>query len=60
MPAYVIFTDASLAEMCTYMPQTKAELLCVKGVGDAKADRYGEKFLEVSRAHISEKESVSH
>ena len=42
------------------MPQTKAELLCVKGVGDAKADRYGEKFLEVIRAHIGEKESVSH
>lgn len=60
VPAYVIFTDASLTEMCMYMPQTKAELLCVKGVGDAKADRYGEKFLEVIRAHIGEKESASH
>lgn len=52
VPAYVIFTDASLAEMCTYMPKSKEELLCVKGVGDAKADRYGEKFLEVIRDHL--------
>ena len=37
--------------MCRYRPQTKDALLDMKGVGEAKAAKYGERFLEVIREH---------
>lgn len=52
VPAYVIFTDVSLQDMCRYQPQTKDALLDMKGVGEAKAAKYGERFLEVIREHV--------
>ena len=52
VPAYVIFTDVSLQDMCRYRPQTKDALLDMKGVGEAKAAKYGERFLEVIREHV--------
>ncbi|MBT8217495.1 MAG: ATP-dependent DNA helicase [Acidimicrobiia bacterium] len=45
VPAYVIFNDATLAEMATRRPTTEAELLDVSGVGPTKLERYGEAFL---------------
>ncbi len=50
LPAYVIFHDATLAQMAQLRPQTSAELLDISGVGQAKLDRYGEQFLAVIRA----------
>ncbi len=47
MPAYVVFSDAALAEMAARKPGTQAELLEVNGVGQAKLQRYGDAFLEV-------------
>ena len=47
VPAYVIFSDATLAEMAARKPNTAAELLGVKGVGPTKVDKYGPSFLEV-------------
>lgn len=47
MPAFVIFHDSTLIDMCMKMPQTEAELLEVSGVGKQKLERYGAKFLEV-------------
>ena len=45
MPAYLIFSDATLAEMCLVKPTTKAELLKVAGVGEVKCEHYGDEFL---------------
>lgn len=45
VPAYVVFSDATLRAMCARLPLTRAELLEVPGVGAGKADRYGERFL---------------
>jgi ATP-dependent DNA helicase RecQ len=45
VPAYIIFSDATLRDMCARMPRTRAELLEVNGVGAEKAERYGERFL---------------
>ncbi|HEX6765532.1 MAG TPA: ATP-dependent DNA helicase RecQ [Polyangiaceae bacterium] len=45
VPAYVVFTDATLLEMARRKPRTPAELLAVSGVGAAKLERYGEIFL---------------
>ncbi len=47
VPAYVVFSDATLAEMAARRPATGAELLEVNGVGQTKLERYGEAFLAV-------------
>lgn len=46
-PAYVIFSNHTLHDMCRLMPKDTEELLDVSGVGQVKADRYGDEFLEV-------------
>jgi ATP-dependent DNA helicase RecQ len=45
VPAYVVFSDATLAEMAARRPVTHADLLEVNGVGKAKLERYGDAFL---------------
>ncbi len=49
VPAFVIFSDATLADMCRIMPTTEAEFLSVSGVGANKLEKYGEAFLNVIR-----------
>ena len=46
VPAYIIFSNAHLADMARKAPRTMAELLSVSGVGEVKASRYGKVFLE--------------
>jgi ATP-dependent DNA helicase RecQ len=45
VPPYVVFTDRTLAELAARKPRTPAGLLDVRGVGQAKLDKYGERFL---------------
>ncbi|MFZ5532465.1 MAG: DNA helicase RecQ [Pseudomonadota bacterium] len=47
VPAYVIFHDATLAQMAAERPQTLADLAQINGVGAAKLERYGAQFLAV-------------
>ena len=47
IPAYVVFTDATLIDMCRLKPKTQEEFTEVSGVGQAKSQRYGEVFLAV-------------
>jgi ATP-dependent DNA helicase RecQ len=47
VPAFVVFSDAALVDMCKKMPANRAEFLGVVGVGEVKADRYGADFLEI-------------
>lgn len=49
VPAYIILTNAALADMAAKRPHTMQELLAVSGVGKAKAARYGEAFLNAVR-----------
>lgn len=44
-PAYVVFHDATLAEIAARRPGSLAELGGVSGVGPAKLERYGEDLL---------------
>ena len=50
VPAYFIFSNATLVDMCRKKPVTIDELLEVSGVGAKKADAYGEAFLNVLNA----------
>jgi DNA helicase II / ATP-dependent DNA helicase PcrA len=45
VPAYVVFHNATLAEIAERKPRTLAELASVPGVGPAKLERYGEDLL---------------
>lgn len=47
VPAYVIFSDATLIDMCKKMPESEEEFLEVSGVGNAKLAKYGEAFLKI-------------
>ena len=46
VPAYVVFSNASLADMAALRPLTMEEFLQVSGVGKVKAERYGQAFLQ--------------
>lgn len=46
VPAYVIFTDATLIDMCKKCPETPDEMLEVSGVGRTKFEKFGKQFLE--------------
>ncbi len=45
VPAFVIFTDATLQLIAEHKPQTPQALLKVNGIGRAKLERYGEAVL---------------
>lgn len=47
VPAFVIFSDATLIDMCQKHPRTEEDLLAVSGVGQVKLERYGQRFLHL-------------
>ncbi len=47
VPAYVVFSDATLRDMCAKRPRTQEEFLAVSGVGAYKLRRYGAAFLRL-------------
>lgn len=47
VPPYVVFGDASLAEMAATLPTDNEALLQVNGVGQTKLQRYGAEFIDV-------------
>jgi DNA helicase-2/ATP-dependent DNA helicase PcrA len=49
VPAFVVFTDATLQLIAEQRPTSSAALLRISGVGPAKLERYGEGLLEVVR-----------
>ncbi|MHB8987007.1 MAG: DNA helicase RecQ, partial [Eubacteriales bacterium] len=54
IPPYIVFADSTLREMCEYFPSDKSSMLSIKGVGEAKFDRYGRPFLELIRKYANE------
>lgn len=52
VPADVVFSNATLQDMCARRPITPGELLEVSGVGRAKADKYGDAFLACIKKHV--------
>jgi ATP-dependent DNA helicase RecQ len=49
MPAYIVFPDRTLAELAVRRPRTLAAMGEVRGVGPAKLEKYGARFLEAVR-----------
>jgi len=44
---FVIFHDKTLRTIASHKPVTRAALLEIPGIGDAKVERYGRRVLEV-------------
>jgi ATP-dependent DNA helicase RecQ len=51
VPAYVVFSDATLVDMCRVRPKSLEEMMLVSGVGHVKLEKYGKKFLQVLTSH---------
>lgn len=53
VPPYVVFGDASLAEMAVMLPTSDSEMMDVGGVGQVKLQRYGQAFIQAINGFIS-------
>ena len=55
VPAFVIFSDATLKDMCMKMPTTDDAFLQVSGIGETKLKLYGKQFMNVIKEYAPEK-----
>ncbi len=55
VPPYIIFSDKTLIDMSIKAPQDRISMLNVSGVGMAKYEKYGERFIEVITTFMDEK-----
>ncbi len=51
VPAYIIFTDATLRDMCRKLPVCEMGFLSVSGVGQRKLEKYGDIFMKEIRTY---------
>jgi ATP-dependent DNA helicase RecQ len=54
VPPYVVFSDATLIEMATYLPLNELDMLMMSGVGDLKFEKYGDYFLDTISKYCTE------
>jgi ATP-dependent DNA helicase RecQ len=54
IPPFAIFQQPSLQEMCLYYPLTMEELKNISGVGNGKAKRFGQPFLDIIAKYVNE------
>ncbi len=55
IPAYIVFSDRTLTEMAAKYPTDKLSFLNISGVGHAKYQTYGEKFIDIIRKYCTTK-----
>jgi ATP-dependent DNA helicase RecQ len=53
LPPYVIFHDATLREMAQQRPASLHDFARIRGIGEAKLSRYGDRFIEAIRQYSS-------
>lgn len=53
---WIIFSDSSLEDMSIMYPETFDELIKCQGVGEGKAKKYGEPFLELITRYVEDNE----
>ncbi|HET7891494.1 MAG TPA: RecQ family ATP-dependent DNA helicase [Candidatus Sulfotelmatobacter sp.] len=51
MPAYVVLHDSSLDEICRMQPHSLNDLLQITGIGERKAELYGQSILAALRQY---------
>ncbi len=55
VPAFVIFGDFTLIDMCAKLPLDDKDFLAVSGVGQSKLEKYGKEFTKVIKDYCSSK-----
>ncbi len=58
MPPYIVFNDKTLIDMCIKTPRNRESMLNVSGVGAAKYEKYGERFIEAISGFMAEHPSA--
>ena len=51
VPAYVILHDTTIEALCQQRPRSAGDLRNVPGIGEKKAERFGEQILAIVAAH---------
>ncbi|MBP6859784.1 MAG: DNA helicase RecQ [Candidatus Magasanikbacteria bacterium] len=59
VPAYIIFSDATLLELATYLPQNQDEMRKISGFGEVKIAKYGQDFLSAVVSYCKDRNLVS-
>ena len=49
----MVANQASLKEICLYLPLNKKDLQCIGGFGKAKADKYGDEIIDAVESYCS-------
>lgn len=53
VPPFVVFSDATLKDMCSKMPSNHEDMLGVSGIGKFKLEKYGDRFVELINEYVS-------
>ncbi|GHU01360.1 hypothetical protein FACS1894147_01070 [Spirochaetia bacterium] len=56
LPAYIIFSDASLRDMCRKKPRNRVQFMGVAGVGTVKMEKYGGAFTDLIQNTLTEED----
>jgi len=59
VPAYIVFSNATLSDLCAKLPRTLEDFAQVNGVGQTKLEAYGEVFTGVIREYCEEEAKES-
>jgi ATP-dependent DNA helicase RecQ len=54
VPAFMVFSDASLHDMCRKYPVNEEEFLNISGVGENKLAKYGDTFIAAIKKYVEE------
>jgi len=52
VPPFVVFSDATLKDMCKKCPTSDEDMLMVSGVGAFKLEKYGDQFISAIKSYI--------
>jgi len=58
VPPFVVFSDATLIDICRKLPNSETALLNVSGIGKYKLEKYGAQFLTAVKEHLQDNKSV--
>lgn len=59
IPPYVIFSEPSMEEMSTLYPTSMDDLKQIVGVGESKAKKFGQPFLDLIQDYVEENDIIT-
>ncbi len=58
VPPYIVFSDRTLREICTFFPSTRDELLLINGIGREKREKFGGQFLKLINEFLEDNPGI--